>query len=188
METAGITAIDRRIAQRLRDLRAEREWSLDDLAARCDVSRATLSRLENAAVSPTAAVLGRLCAAYGLTLSRLMVMVEDGFAPLVGRGEQAVWTDRSTGFRRRTVSPPQGPLAGEVLECKLEPGTRIDYDRPPRQGLEHHLVLTEGRVRVEVGGEAHDLVPGDCLRYQLTGPSAFSTPAGSGATYLLFIL
>ena len=36
------------------------------------VSRASLSRLENAEVSPTASVLGRLCAAYGLTMSRLM--------------------------------------------------------------------------------------------------------------------
>ena len=52
-----------RLAQRLRELRHERGWSLDELAARSGVSRATLSRLENNEVSPTAAVLGRLCPA-----------------------------------------------------------------------------------------------------------------------------
>ena len=31
-------------------------------------------------------------------------------------------------------------------------------------------------------------LPGDCLRYQLFGPSAFVTPANSGARYLLFIV
>ena len=52
--------LDLRIAGRLKALRAERGWSLDALARRSNVSRATLSRLENAEVSATANVLGRL--------------------------------------------------------------------------------------------------------------------------------
>ena len=95
------TNIDRRIAQRLKTLRAERGWSLDELAGRSDVSRATLSRLENADVSPTAGVLGKLAAAHGLTISRLMHLVEDDFAPLIRRSVQPVWSDPSTGFERR---------------------------------------------------------------------------------------
>ncbi len=61
------TIIDRRIAQRLKTLRAERGWSLDELAGRSEISRATLSRLENAEVSPTASALGKLAAAVGQT-------------------------------------------------------------------------------------------------------------------------
>src|SRR5437016_4492848 len=38
--------IERRIAQRLARLRAEHGWSLDALAERTGISRATLSRLE----------------------------------------------------------------------------------------------------------------------------------------------
>lgn len=182
------TSIDERIAQRLRALRAERAWSLDDLAARSTVSRATLSRLENAMVSATASVLGKLCAAYGLTMSRLMHMVEEDFAPLVRREAQPVWSDPTIGFRRRSVSPPARALAAEALECELEPATRIEYDRPPREGLEHHLLMIEGRLEVAVGGQTHDLQAGDCLRYQLTGPSAFATSARCGARYVLFIV
>lgn len=181
-------SIDRRIAQRLRGLRGERHWSLDELARRSKVSRATLSRLENAEVSPTASVLGKLCAAYDLTMSRLMHMVEDDFAPLVRRDAQPVWTDPTIGFRRRSVSPPAQTLAAEALECELEPGARITYERPPRQGLEHHLLLIEGRLEVAIDGQTHDLRPGDCLRYQLFGPSAFATPEHCGARYVLFVL
>ena len=186
MEQEG--SIDRRIAQRLKSLRAERGWSLEDLAGRSAVSRATLSRLENAEVSPTASVLGKLCATYGLPMSRLMHMVEDDFAPLVRRNAQPVWTDPATGFRRRSVSPPARSLAGEVLACELEPATRITYERTPREGLEHHLLLLEGRLEVAVNGQAYDLQPGDCLRYQLFGPSAFATPEQSAAKYVLFIV
>ena len=101
-------------------------------------------------VSPTASVLGKLCAAYGLTMSRLMHMVEDDFAPLVRRDAQPVWTDPSIGFRRRSVSPPAQTLAAEALECELDPGARIAYDAPPRPGLEHHLLLIEGQLEVAV--------------------------------------
>ena len=182
------TSIDRLIAQRLKALRAERGWSLDELARRSNVSRATLSRLENAEVSPTTSVLGKLCATYGLTMSRLMHMAEDNFVPLIHRSTQSVWTDPTIGFRRRLVSPPAQALAAEALECELEPGTHITYDRPPRSGLEHHLILIEGQLAVSVNGQTYDLRPGDCLRYQLFGPSAFVTPEQCAARYILFIL
>ena len=180
--------IDRRQAQRLKLLRNERGWSLDALAKLSKVSRATLSRLENGEVSPTASVLGKLCAAYGLPMSRLMRMVEDDYEPLVRPDDQTVWHDPSVGFQRRSLSPPAQTLAGEVLECRLEPGARIAYEAPPRPGLEHHLYLLEGALQVEVNGRAHQLRPGDCLRYQLFGASVFATPADSTAKYLLFIV
>jgi transcriptional regulator with XRE-family HTH domain len=183
-----IDPIDRRIAERLKSLRADRHWSLEELARRSEVSRATLSRLENAEVSATASVLGKLCAAYGLTVSRLMHMAEDGFVPLLTRAVQPVWQDPETGFHRRSVSPPAQALAGEVVEGTLPPGTTISYDAPPRPGLEHHLLMLEGKLRVRVGGRDHDLAPGDCLRYQLFGPSAFETMAESGARYLIFLV
>jgi len=182
------TDTDQRLAGRLKSLRAERGWSLDELAGKSAVSRATLSRLENAEVSPTANVLGKLCAVYGLTMSRLMRMVEEDFIPLVRHSEQMVWSDASVGFRRRSVSPPAQPLAGEALECELDPGAHIAYDVPPRPGLEHHLILLEGRLSVSLDGHTHDLLPGDCLRYQLFGPSAFATSDECGARYILFIV
>jgi transcriptional regulator with XRE-family HTH domain len=183
----GESTADRRMAQRLKTLRAERGWSLDELAGRSEVSRATLSRLENAEVSPTAHVLGKLAASYGLTISRLMHMVEDEFAPLVRRDAQPVWSDAAAGFTRRSVSPPARSLAAEVLECTLNPGTRIAYDQPPRPGLEHHLLLIEGRLEVTADGRAHELRPGDCLRYQLFGPSVFATSSDVGARYILVV-
>jgi transcriptional regulator with XRE-family HTH domain len=190
MEQASLVdeSIDRRIAQRIRALRTERQWPLDELAARSGVSRASLSRIENGEVSPTAAVLSRLCAAFGLTLSRLMVLVEEGFAPLVPRAAQLRWEDPETGYQRLVVSPPSPGLAGEVICCTLRPGTRIAYDGPPRPGLEHHLVMQEGSLSLTVDGVRHVLSPGDCLRYRLHGGSLFETPSSSGASYLLFMV
>ena len=178
--------ITSRLARRLAQLRAERGLTLDQLASASGVSRAALSRLEKAEVSPTAEVLGKLCTAYGLTMSRLLAMVEESVTPLVPRDAQAVWQD--AGFTRRVVSPGSAALAAEVLECRLEPATRIAYDAAPVPGLEHHLVLLSGRLQVTLEGQVHDLMPGDALRYRLSGGSCFETPPDEGARYMLVLV
>ena len=188
MENMSGENTELRLARRLRQLRVEQGWSLDQLATHSQVSRATLSRLENAEVSPTTSVLGRLCAVYGMPMSRLLRMVEDDFAPLLRRAEQSVWNDPQTGFRRRSVSPPSQALAGEALECELGAGVTITYAASPRPGMEHHLLLQEGQLNVTVDGRSHDLLAGDSLRYQLQGASAFITPPDSGARYFLFLV
>ncbi|WP_421693761.1 helix-turn-helix domain-containing protein [Aestuariivirga sp.] len=181
-------SIEWRIAQRIRSLRGERQWPLEELATRSRVSRASLSRIENGEVSPTAAVLARICSAFGLTLSRLMVQVEEGFPALLPAEQQLLWTDPETGYERRAVSPPAPGLSGEVIACELKSGTRIAYDRPPRTGLEHHLVMREGALTLTADGVRHVLKPGDCLRYRVHGESLFETPPESGASYYLFMV
>ena len=190
--------LDSNLAARLRVLRQEQGWSLEALAERCGVSRSTLSRIETAEVSPTAAVLGRLGAAYGLTMSRLMALVEPDFAPLVRREEQALWRDPASGYLRRQVSPPAATLGAEVIECEIPAGTRIDYDDAPRPGLEHHLYVTEGALELTLGAPGssagaeteirYRLREGDCLRYKLTGSGRFETPPETAAHYILVLL
>lgn len=124
-------AVAARLAVRLAGLRVERDWSLDELAQRVGVSRSTLSRLERAQISPTAALLGRLCAASGLSMSRLLAAVETEPGPLLRAAEQEVWTDETSGFVRRSVSPPHAGLRAEVIDAPLRPGADIGYDDPP---------------------------------------------------------
>lgn len=177
-----------RLADRLRRLRQEAGWSLETLAKRSGVSRATLSRMENAEVSPSAEALGKLCAAYRMPMSRLIQMVEQDFAALVPADAQTVWHDPATGFARRSVSPPAEALRGEVIAGTLPADARIAYDTPPVDGLEHHLVMQSGSLTLTVDGTDHLLRPGDCLRYRLHGPTVFQAAADAPAHYLLFLV
>ncbi|MFB7907058.1 helix-turn-helix domain-containing protein [Kitasatospora sp. NPDC059146] len=181
------TAADERLAQRLAELRVERGWTLEELAQLADVSRSTLSRVERAEVSPTAALLGRLCTVYGRTMSRLLAEVESGPARLVRAGEQQLWRDEATGFVRRSVSPPHGSLHAEIIEGRLPAGADIAYDRPCLPGLEHHLWLFEGRLELTLDGEAELLGPGDCLRYG-SGSMRFRSLGPGEARYALVVV
>ncbi|RKR90154.1 XRE family transcriptional regulator [Micromonospora pisi] len=186
-EEAGtaLGPVDARLASRLAELRAEHGWSLEELAKRSGVSRSTLSRVERAEISPTAVLLGKLCTVYRRTMSRLLAEVESDPIGLVPAGTQTVWTDPATGFVRRSVSPPDTGLRAELVEGVLPPGAVIAYDAPSVTGLEQHLWLLDGRLRVTVRDDAYDLDPGDCLRFRLWGPSRFHCPGPTPARYAL---
>ncbi|MDX3073827.1 helix-turn-helix domain-containing protein [Streptomyces sp. NPDC088354] len=181
-------SVDARLAARLAALRAERGWSLEELAARTGISRSTLSRLERGEISPTAALLGRLGAAYERTMSRLLAEVESEPAQLVRAAEQRVWTDGPTGFVRRSVSPPHPGLRAEVIEGVLRPGADIAYEHPPVAGLEHHVWVREGALEVTVQDRVHDLAPGDCLRFRLWGASRYRCAGPESARYAVVVV
>lgn len=182
---ADDSALDRRLAERLQRLRTERSWTLDDLAARSGVSRATLSRLERGETSPTASLLNRLCAAHGLTMSRLLAGVEARPVRRLALAEQASWRDPDSGYTRRMVSPPSAGYSGELIAAELPAGATVAYDQASVPGLEHHLLLLDGRLLMTLEGERHELRPGDSLRYRLWGSSTFEAPGPLPARYVL---
>ncbi|WP_203979576.1 helix-turn-helix domain-containing protein [Planotetraspora silvatica] len=191
-EAASRSAVDgqveARLAGRLAQLREERGWSLDELAQRTGVSRSTLSRLERTEISPTAALLNRLCAAYGRTMSQLLAEVEEEPPQLVRAGQQMVWRDEGSGFTRRSVSPPHPGLRGELVEALLRPGADISYDRPPVPGLEQHVWVLEGVLEITAGGGVHEIRAGDCLRFRLWDRSRFRCPGPDPVRYALMIV
>ncbi|WP_415953270.1 helix-turn-helix domain-containing protein [Streptomyces sp. KLOTTS4A1] len=180
--------IDARLALRLAALRTERGWSLDELASRSGVSRSTLSRLERGEISPTTALLNRLCGAYERTMSRLLTEVEGERAQLVRAGQQPVWSDTESGFVRRSVSPPHAGLRGELVEGSLRPGADISYDGPPVSGLEQHIWVLEGSVEVSLQNETYALRTGDCLRFRLWGPSRFRCTSNEPVRYVIAVV
>lgn len=177
--------IEHRIAKRLAGLRADRGWSLEVLSERTGISRASLSRLERSELSPTAAMLGKLCTAYGWTLSRLMAEAETKPVSLVAAAKQAEWTDPESGYRRRVVSPPAPGLRGELVEVRMPAGSTVSFDTSPVHGLEHHLWIIEGSLNLEVEGTRFELHAGDCLRYILTGPTRFEGAGRRETRYLV---
>ncbi|HCW99222.1 MULTISPECIES: helix-turn-helix domain-containing protein [Pantoea] len=178
---------EQRLAARLAELRVQRGWSLDELATATGISRASLSRIERSETSPTAALLNRLCVAYGLTMSRLLSEVEEGVDLLLTPEQQPLWRDDASGFVRRNVSPPAPHFRAELVEGQLRPGARIDYDAPPVQGLEQHIWLQQGGLTITMDGQSWTLQTGDCLRFHLTGRSAFEAHLIDGARYVLVV-
>ena len=68
--------LNQRISARIRIERESRGWSLSDLAERAGASRAMVHKIERGESSPTAAMLGRLSGAFGISMSTLIARAE----------------------------------------------------------------------------------------------------------------
>ncbi|HKP26304.1 MAG TPA: XRE family transcriptional regulator [Dongiaceae bacterium] len=170
--------------------RTSRGWSLEQLAERSGVSRAMISKIEREESSPTAAVLGRLSAAFGLTLSQLLARAEQGTARLLNReAEQERWRDPDTGFERRALTPPGSTAPLELVWGELPPKARVDYPASAFTFIEdQQVVVITGRLSFTQGTQTHELRSGDCLRLGPPADCRFENPGGSLCRYLVAVL
>jgi transcriptional regulator with XRE-family HTH domain len=162
---------------RVRGERAARRWSLDDLAERASVSKAMISKIERAEVSPTAALLGRLAAAFGLTLSELLAEHETPRRGPLRASDQAIWRDPATGYiRRQVAASPTSPV--ELTQVDLPPGASVSFPAATYHRMSHVIWVLSGRLTFVEGDVTHDLGPGDSLEF---GPPANCTYRNDGA-------
>lgn len=172
------------IAETVRAARAARGLSANALAERSGVSRAMIAKVERAEAQPTAALLGRLSAALGLTLSELVARAEQSDRRLARAADQPTWTDPETGYRRRALSPVSGgPL--ELVEVELPAGVEIAYPADAYAFIHQQIWMLDGALTIVEGELLHDLARGDCLEFG--APSARTFVARSACRYLVAI-
>ena len=186
IQYSGTMDVDALIANRVRDLRKARGYTLDELATSSGVSRSMISLIERQETSPTAVVLNRLADALGVTLASLF-SDEPGRAaeqPLARLSEQAIWKDPESGYTRRNVSPSGYASPIELVEVSFPPGKSVAFENAMRNVAAHQQVwMFEGEMEVTVGDRTWQLRAGDCLAMALEGQIVFRNPSRKPARY-----
>lgn len=173
-----------RIAARLREERQRRAWSLDELAARAAVSKGMLSKLERGESSPTATLLGRICGAYGLTMSALVAERGETRGRLVKHGEQPVWTDPQSHYVRRQVSP-LSDLPIQLVEVELPAGAEVAFPASAYAFIRQLVWVLGGRLDFVEGDTVHTMASGDCLELGAPVDCVFRNPGRTTCRYLV---
>jgi len=172
-----------RIAARLRLERDSRGWSLADLAERSGVSKATISKIEREEVSPTAVILVRLAGAFDLTLAGLLLRAESQ-GRLIRMGEQPVWRDPKSGYRRKQVfSRADHPL--EIIEVELPARQRVVLPASSYARIRQTVWVRTGSLVIIEAGERHVLGAGDCLGFGPPSEVIFSNETGASCSYVV---
>src|SRR2546421_8641571 len=188
---ASETDLNARIAERVRELRAQRGLSLDALARKSGVSRSMISLIERGESSPTAVVLEKLAVGLNVALASLFdtpAAAQGQPGPLVRREEQPQWKDPASGYVRRIVSPPGVPQPMQIIEVHFPPGERVAFETGGRDMRVHQQVwVLEGAIDVTLGAERHRLREGDCLAMQLDRPTMFHNPTRKRTRYAVVI-
>ncbi len=182
--------INIRIAHRIRELRLARGYTLDVLAARCQVSRSAISLIERGETSPTAVVLEKLANGLEVTLTKIFTneTTSPSPQPFICRNEQAEWQDPETGYVRRTVSPPNLKLPFQIVEIEFPPHARITYEiSESSKVVQQQIWVVEGQIDIQLGKNSYALGEGDCLAMQLDQPVIYSNNSSQVARYILVV-
>ena len=169
------------IGNRVRTARAQRRWTLDELAARSTVSRRLLVQIEHADANPSLATLLKLSAALGVTLTELLSKErrpsrseswrhKDATTLCPRRRERCASTRQSRGDRALVVDPgtrrstQQRTAPPRIARAAHRPGRhrRARCRRKPRRDTRwrQRLVRCDMAPRVrQPGGDRRDLNP-----------------------------
>jgi transcriptional regulator with XRE-family HTH domain len=155
-------------------LRVERGWSLRELAARADVSKALLSRIERGEGNPSIETLFRISVALGCSMSELIDF--ETFEPLVvraGHGQTILSEDGK--MVSRLIFASSGHSRIEIYDCVMEPHTRSEWGGRAGHGVTEYAVVEEGAVRIGAPGREELLGPNDAISFRHETTNAYES-------------
>ena len=170
----------------MRQLRTQLGMTLDQLAAKCDVSRSMLSLVERGESSPTAVVLEKIATGLGIALAGLFDDASAPASPVSRRADRTTWRDPQSGYLRRNISPANYPAPVQLVEVVLPAGARVAYESGARDvSLHQQLWIQDGSIEVTVGNVTYRLAKDDCLAMQLDEPITFRNRTRKAARYIV---
>jgi transcriptional regulator with XRE-family HTH domain len=165
-ERHSAEAIAGEFCGRVKQLRAEHGWSLQDLANASGVSRSMLSQIERNEANPTLAVTLRIARAFGTSLADLVTTPGATSSVEVIRAGDRTYHYRSDSHCHiRTLSPLYLEKDVEFYEVRLQPGASL-ASSAHFKGTREFLTVQKGRIRVESADDTEELEPGDSASYR----------------------
>lgn len=181
-------AINENLGRRVKKLRGDRGWSLEELANVSGVSKSMLSEIEREKANPTLSVTYRIARAFNLNLQELIETSESASTIQVIRS-----TERSQVYRSdkqceiRTLSPLNLEKEVEFYQVTLKPKGEL-RSQPHYEGTREFLTVEQGTVRIESASDRVDLELNDSATYRADVPHAIVNTGASLAIVFLVVL
>lgn len=163
-----------KIGKRMRELRKEKNMTLEELSEKSGVALATLSRMENNKMMGTLKSHNSICKALGVSIATLYRELEDE-SKTVESVSKKMRTEHFVHARKakyellvsRTMDKKIMPLM-----IKMDAGgeTQKEQNKP---GVEKFVYIISGNITAEVGAVTYDLKREDSLYFDASLPHSF---------------
>jgi transcriptional regulator with XRE-family HTH domain len=162
------------VGRRVREARARRAWTLDQLAERSGVSRRMIVNVEAGRSNASIATLLRLARSLQVSLADLVADTPTDQHVVVtsAAGRQPLWRG-SAGGSATLVAAADAPEMLELWDWSLGPGEEFASE-PHRPGTHELLHVISGRVRITVADDVRELGPGDGASFCADVPHAYA--------------
>jgi rhodanese-related sulfurtransferase/transcriptional regulator with XRE-family HTH domain len=169
--------LDALVGANVRELRAQRGFTLDVLAGLSGVGRQTLGQIELGRTVPSLGTLWKIARAFDVPFSVLLAGPK-GAATRVLREAGAKRLVSADGrFSSRALFPTDDKGKVEFYELWLAPHGREDAEAHA-PGTRENLVVVGGRLVLEFGKERFELAKGDAIVFVADVPHTYVNPGG----------
>lgn len=157
-----------------------------ELARRSGVARGTIAALEAGEGNPTVDTLYALANALGVPLSDLLEHPAGEPGIHVVRANEGARVEGAALDARLLERIERPGVLGELYAIRFRPGA-ARHAPPHPFGVEEHLHVHAGRVRVGPEDAPVELGPGDYARYPGSVPHVYEAAGGRAAGTLLML-
>jgi transcriptional regulator with XRE-family HTH domain len=177
---AGADSVARAIGDRVRQGRAGRGWTLNQLAERSGVSRRMLVSIEQGSANPSIATLLLISDALGIGLPALVDMDRSPGLRVTRAGAAAVLWRGKLGGQAVLVAGTEPPDVTELWDWALGPGESHSTEAHAT-GTRELLLVLDGQVELTVGQHAEVLATGDSASFAGDLPHGYANPSSARA-------
>jgi transcriptional regulator with XRE-family HTH domain len=174
------------VARTLQAMRAERGWSLDQLAARSGVSKGVLVAIEQRRSNPNLATLARIGDAFGVPVTRLVEVGEEPVVRITGPDERRVLWRGPSGGKGTILTATDPPWATELWRWELKPGETFGGDAH-LPGSREMVWVERGTLTLSVAGEKFEITGGQSVKFSGARPHRYSN-ASDGDVLLTMVV
>jgi transcriptional regulator with XRE-family HTH domain len=171
--------VNEQIGGRVRQHRAARGWTLDELASRSGVSRRMLISIEHGEGNPSIATLLRISDALGVGLPVLVDVERPHTLSVTAAGRAPVLWRGPRGGQAQLVAGTEPPDVVELWDWTLQPG-EAHTSEAHTAGTRELLLVLEGQVELRAGDRTERLAPGDSAAFAGDVAHGYATPADAG--------
>jgi transcriptional regulator with XRE-family HTH domain len=181
-------SINEDLGRRVKKLRGDRGWSLEELAAASGVSRSMLSEIERERANPTLSVTYRIARAFGLALQDLLESADSASAiQTIRASESSQIFRKDTQCQIRTLSPLNLEKDVEFYELRLASGGAL-RSQPHVEGTREFLTVEEGTLELLSGNSRETLGKGDSATYRADVPHDIANPGREEVVAFLVVI
>ena len=145
-----------------------------------------ISKIERGETSPTAALLGRLSAAFGITLSAFLADAAPHAARCAAPSSRSGAIPRPAISAARSRASPTIPV--EMTEVELPAGAAVSFPAASYSFMSQIIWVLAGHLTFVEGATTHDLGPGDSLELGPPADCTFRNDGAAACRYLVVVL
>lgn len=152
-----------RIGQNLKNIRKQRNLSLEQTAEITGVSKAMLAQIERGDSSPSISTVWKIANGLRLTFSALIDESKPEVAH-VRKSDLLPLTSEDGKFRSYPLFPFEPDRHVEIYYVEMDPDSAHESEAHP-DGVEEFITMAAGTMELRIGDRTYVLQEGDALRF-----------------------